>query len=337
MVIGCALRLMFVFILNHALDAFVPYRSEPETEFFDEHVEVPSKYVQSSEHGRIHVSQGTAVLVRACAWRWSVAGGFVCGAHRVPLRVPLAASLLRRLRHVPAPCISGGGRARNPPIMNPSSCILVVPHLTGRRRRHGLYCLFVIFFSHRYNVQVSSIRVPNTKSQGSTASASASATSSASATAAPGATAGGGTVVSADAAGLDAGEALAESAIYLAIGDLGQREKSGNIFREGIFPDSVWLTTRAEGPRKGALHVRGAKRDRLDRRSWITLPLFARPRRVRVPSRSISPPWGSIRFRLALRTYAPWGVRVVSQTKSRKMPTRKIYRSFREQTRGAAA
>ena len=26
-----------------------------------------------------------------------------------------------------------------------------------------------------------------------------------------------------------------------------------------------------------------------------------------VVSRSISPPWGSIRFRLAPRTYAPWG------------------------------
>ena len=45
---------------------------------------------------------------------------------------------------------------------------------------------------------------------------------------------------------------------------------------------------------------------------------------VRAVSRSTSPPWGSIRFRLALRTYAPWGVRVVSQTKSRKIPTRKI-------------
>ena len=50
--------------------------------------------------------------------------------------------------------------------------------------------------------------------------------------------------------------------------------------------------------------------------------------RVRVASRSISPPWGSIRFRLALRTYAPWGVRVVSQTKSRKIPTRNILPLF---------
>ena len=49
---------------------------------------------------------------------------------------------------------------------------------------------------------------------------------------------------------------------------------------------------------------------------------------VRVPSRSIPPPWGSIRFRLALRTHAPWGciVRVVPdrQTKSRKVPTRNV-------------
>ena len=48
--------------------------------------------------------------------------------------------------------------------------------------------------------------------------------------------------------------------------------------------------------------------------------------KVRAASRSIPPPWGSIRFRLALRTYAPCApsVRVVSQTKSRKIPTRNI-------------
>ena len=51
-------------------------------------------------------------------------------------------------------------------------------------------------------------------------------------------------------------------------------------------------------------------------------------KQVRVPSRSISPPWGSIRFRLALRTYAPWGVRVVSQTKSRNIPTRNVLPLF---------
>ena len=53
-------------------------------------------------------------------------------------------------------------------------------------------------------------------------------------------------------------------------------------------------------------------------------------RAVRVASRSIPPPWGSIRFRLALRTYAPCGpsVRVVSQTKSRKIPTRNVLPLF---------
>ena len=53
---------------------------------------------------------------------------------------------------------------------------------------------------------------------------------------------------------------------------------------------------------------------------------------VRVPSRSIPPPWGSIRFRLAPRTYAPRGpsVRVVPDrlTKSRKIPTRKLLPLF---------
>ena len=58
------------------------------------------------------------------------------------------------------------------------------------------------------------------------------------------------------------------------------------------------------------------------------------PLRVRAVSRSISLPWGSIRFRLALRTYdAPPGgpsVRVVSQTKynQEKYPPEKYYRSF---------
>ena len=56
-----------------------------------------------------------------------------------------------------------------------------------------------------------------------------------------------------------------------------------------------------------------------------------RPRQgVRVPSRSISPPWGSIRFRRALHTYAPLGVRVVPdrRTKSRKIHTRNILPLF---------
>ena len=47
---------------------------------------------------------------------------------------------------------------------------------------------------------------------------------------------------------------------------------------------------------------------------------------VRAAGRSTPPPWWSIRFRLALRTYAPCGpsAREVSQTKSRKIPTRNI-------------
>ena len=54
---------------------------------------------------------------------------------------------------------------------------------------------------------------------------------------------------------------------------------------------------------------------------------------VRVPGRLISPPWRSIRFRLAPRTYAPWHVRPMgrtcrSQTKSRKKPTRNILPLF---------
>ena len=36
----------------------------------------------------------------------------------------------------------------------------------------------------------------------------------------------------------------------------------------------------------------------------------------------------SIRFRLALRTCAPWGARVVGLTKSRKIPTRKTLPLF---------
>ena len=50
--------------------------------------------------------------------------------------------------------------------------------------------------------------------------------------------------------------------------------------------------------------------------------------KVRAVSRSIPPRWRSIRFRLTLRTYAPWGVRVVSLTKSKKIPTQKIFPLF---------
>ena len=50
--------------------------------------------------------------------------------------------------------------------------------------------------------------------------------------------------------------------------------------------------------------------------------------KARLASRSIPPRRRSIRLRLALRTYAPWGVRVVSLTKSRKIPTRKTLPLF---------
>ena len=53
---------------------------------------------------------------------------------------------------------------------------------------------------------------------------------------------------------------------------------------------------------------------------------------VRVVSRSISPPWRSCLFRLAPRTYAPWGciVRVASLTKKKTHPGT-IPALFREQ------
>ena len=60
---------------------------------------------------------------------------------------------------------------------------------------------------------------------------------------------------------------------------------------------------------------------------------------VRATGRTIPPPWGSYRFRLALRTDAPWGciVRVVGQTKSRKIPTRNILPLFFVRRRTASA
>ena len=58
-------------------------------------------------------------------------------------------------------------------------------------------------------------------------------------------------------------------------------------------------------------------------RGTLQFPKFAYETRCPVVSRSISPRWCSIRIRLAPRTYAPCGpsARVVSQTKSRKIPT----------------
>ena len=61
--------------------------------------------------------------------------------------------------------------------------------------------------------------------------------------------------------------------------------------------------------------------------------------KVRVASRSISPPWGPIRFRPAPRTYAPWGciVRVVSKTKSGKYHPKYFISLFREQGTGGVS
>ena len=81
---------------------------------------------------------------------------------------------------------------------------------------------------------------------------------------------------------------------------------------------AVRARCRVGGGRLGAVHDGQAGR----------LRAAQRPAVARVARRSISPPWRSIRFRLALRTYAPWGVRVVSRTKSRKIPTRNILPLF---------
>ena len=49
--------------------------------------------------------------------------------------------------------------------------------------------------------------------------------------------------------------------------------------------------------------------DQLDRKAQVV-------EFVRVASRTISLRWGSIRFRLALRTYAPWGCIVRNEKKT---------------------
>ena len=54
--------------------------------------------------------------------------------------------------------------------------------------------------------------------------------------------------------------------------------------------------------------------------------LRSTPKRLAArPLQRTSPPqWGSTRFRPLICTYAPWGIRVVSLPKTRKIPTRKI-------------
>ena len=139
-------------------------------------------------------------------------------------------------------------------------------------------------------------------------------------------------------------------------------ERKNDKKRVVVFPfvGFRWLTytyARAAGPRGNALPRGCTRADEQAASTWPPLTghradlLFFRAVfflsqaggegghvGVCVASRSISPRWGSTRFRLALRTYAPWGVRVVSQTKSRKIPTRKILPLFfREQGVAVAA
>ena len=116
-------------------------------------------------------------------------------------------------------------------------------------------------------------------------------------------------------------------------------KKSGNVFRVGIFLDFVRQpgTTCAGGPHRA--HVRGAKRNRIDRRSRFILPLVCRYKaapnsgffllhNVRVVSRSNPPQWWPIRNRPPICACAPWGVRVDELAKSRKIPTRKYLPLF---------
>ena len=82
-------------------------------------------------------------------------------------------------------------------------------------------------------------------------------------------------------------------------------------------------------PTYGHLTANATGDRRFEEKGYLALPpcVWGDPAQVRVASRSIPPRWGSIRFRLAPRTYnaPPCGpsVRVVSPTKSRKIPTRK--------------
>ena len=99
----------------------------------------------------------------------------------------------------------------------------------------------------------------------------------------------------------------------------------------------MWLFRPPSSPSHALVHNYGTRALQLaemvleepeNRLRTKTKSRFFWNRLVRVASRTISPPWGSIRFRLALRTYAPWGVRVVGRTKSRKIPTRNMLPLF---------
>ena len=118
-------------------------------------------------------------------------------------------------------------------------------------------------------------------------------------------------------------------------------EKGRGVVRAAMFLDYVRRSGTTRAPHVCPQRVRGAKRNRTDGHPRFSLllappalrynreifePQLTEDQRVRAASRSIPPPWGSIRFRVAPRTYASWGciVRVVTRTKSRKIPTRNV-------------
>ena len=138
-------------------------------------------------------------------------------------------------------------------------------------------------------------------------------------------------------------------------------KKSGNLFGGGgVFLGFVGFTPHVRTMGCDTSHVRRTKRTRTcggpNEAVVLAWPGHSRAHvlfyrsvcsevmlvGVRAPSRSISPPWGSIRFRPPPRTYdaPPWGriVRVVGQTKPRKIPTRNILSPlFREQDSAGGA
>ena len=112
------------------------------------------------------------------------------------------------------------------------------------------------------------------------------------------------------------------------IGAVTRHDKRGAGTRCGKFLDFVGLSARMPHGGDSYAYVQKSRRNRIDRRPWI-MDRLCHDRYLydiafnnhEYVSRSIPPPWGSIRFRPGPRTHAPRGARVVSQTKSRKIPT----------------
>ena len=94
----------------------------------------------------------------------------------------------------------------------------------------------------------------------------------------------------------------------------------------GIAP--FWLGCAGHGG--GAVHLQPRvllEAGRVRRRLFLLghrEPRDLVPDMVRIVNPSILAGWGSIRFSPLICTYAPWGARADEQTKSRKIPTRKI-------------